>query len=46
MRGFLSQIIIGVIVTVVGTVIADSIVRGGHGRGFGAHFSGPFKSGR
>jgi len=47
MRGFFSQILIGVIVTVIGTVIANAIVRGGHGRGFHVgHFSGPREAGR
>ena len=44
MQGWFSQIIIGIIVTVVGTVIANSIVRGPGGRHFsmsGMHFSGP-----
>ena len=43
MQGWFSQIIIGIIVTVVGTVIANSIVRGPGGRHFmsGVHFSGP-----
>ena len=43
MQGWFSQIIIGIIVTVVGTVIANSIVRGPGGRHFsmsGMHFSG------
>ncbi|HVJ78210.1 MAG TPA: hypothetical protein VM620_10295 [Hyphomicrobium sp.] len=35
MRGLFSQIIIGVIVTVLGTVIANAIVGGGRG---GHHF--------
>ena len=43
MKGWMSQIVIGIIVTVVGTVIANSIVRGPGGRHFmsGVHFSGP-----
>ena len=47
-RNWIPQIVIGIIVTVVGTVIADSIVRGsGHGRFFGgSHFSGSARSGR
>ena len=45
MRNWTSQIIIGIIVTVVGTVIANAIIGGG--RGFhGGHYSGPFRSGR
>ena len=40
MRHWLSQIMIGIIVTVVGTVVANSIV-GGHARHAfpGSHFS-------
>lgn len=47
MRGWMSQIVIGIIVTVVGTVIANAII-GGKGRGFfaGSHFSGPVRGGR
>ena len=44
MRSWMSQIVIGIIVTVIGTVIADAILQGGKGRRavFGAgHFSGP-----
>jgi hypothetical protein len=39
MKNWLPQIIIGIIVTVAGTVIADAIV--GHGRytHFGGHFA-------
>ena len=42
MRGWMSQIVIGIIVTVVGTVIADAIVSARGGRHFitGSHFSG------
>jgi hypothetical protein len=42
MRGWMSQIVIGIIVTVVGTVIAHAIVEGGRGRRFigGSHFPG------
>jgi hypothetical protein len=41
MRGLFSQIIIGVIVTVLGTVIANAIVGGGRGHHFlPGHFSG------
>jgi hypothetical protein len=47
MQGWMSQIIIGVIVTVIGTVIADAVIKGMGGRGaFGGHYSGPFRSGR
>ena len=47
MRGWLSQIVVGIIVTVVGTVIAQAIVDGGRGRHLigGSHFF-PFYSGR
>jgi hypothetical protein len=47
MRKWMSQIIIGIIVTVIGTVIANAIV-GGSGKRFfsGGHYSGPFSSGR
>lgn len=39
MQGWFSQIVIGIIVTVVGTVIANEVV-GGHGRHMlpGIHF--------
>ena len=48
MRGWTSQIVIGIIVTVVGTVIANAIVGGGSGRHIvgGSHFSGPARGGR
>jgi hypothetical protein len=47
-KNWIPQIIIGIIVTVVGTVIADSIARGsGHKHFFGgSHFSGSGRSGR
>ena len=47
MRGWMSQILIGIIVTVVGTVIANAII-GGKGRGFigGSHYSGSVRGGR
>jgi hypothetical protein len=32
MRSWMSQIVIGIIVTVVGTVVADAILQGGKGR--------------
>lgn len=38
MRNVLSQIVVGVIVTVIGTVIANAIVRG-HGKTFGGYHS-------
>jgi len=48
MRGLLSQIIVGVIVTVIGTVIADAIIKAKNGRGLfgGSHYSGSWRSGR
>ena len=48
MRGWFSQIIIGVIVTVIGTVLANAVIKSMGGRGLfgGAHYSGPFRSGR
>lgn len=48
MKGWTSQIVIGIIVTVVGTVIANAIIRGAGGKHFvgGAHFSGPVRGGR
>jgi hypothetical protein len=48
MRDWMSQIIIGVIVTVVGTVIANALIRGSGGKHFygGSHFSGPARAGR
>jgi hypothetical protein len=47
-KEWIPQIAIGIIVTVVGTLIADSIVRGSGHRGFfgGTHFSAPAKGGR
>jgi hypothetical protein len=49
MKSWMSQIVIGVIVTVVGTVIADAILQGGKGRKrfFGeSHYSGLPRAGR
>jgi hypothetical protein len=48
MKGWMSQIVIGIIVTVVGTVIANAIVRGTGGKSFigGSHYSGGFRGGR
>ncbi len=41
MQGWFSQIVIGVIVTVLGTLIANSLVGGrGGGHFFPAHFAG------
>ncbi len=38
MKSFLSQIIIGVIVTVLGGFITHALVRGGHGKRAGGQF--------
>ena len=47
-ENWIPQIVIGIIVTVVGTVIADSILRGFGHRGFfgGSHLSGSARSER
>jgi hypothetical protein len=48
MKGWMSQIVIGIIVTVVGTVIANAIISGKGGRGFfgGGYHGGPARGGR
>ena len=48
MHGWMSQIVIGIIVTVVGTIIANAIIGGKGGRNFfgGSHYSGPVRGGR
>jgi len=47
MRNWTSQILIGIIVTVVGTVIANAIVGGSSRHVFGGiYFSGPARGGR
>ena len=48
MRNWMSQIVIGIVVTVVGTVIANGVVRGMGGKSFfgGGHYSGPLRAGR
>ena len=47
MRGWMSQIVIGIVVTVVGTVIANAIIGGKGSHVFGvSHFSGPVRGGR
>jgi hypothetical protein len=48
MKNWMSQIVIGIIVTVVGTVIANTIVRSSGGKGLigGGHYSGPIRGGR
>ena len=47
MKGWMSQIVIGIIVTVVGTVIANAIINGKGGKGFfgGGHYGGPSGAG-
>jgi hypothetical protein len=47
MKGWIAQIVIGIIVTVLGTIIANAVVRG-HGRHSfsGVHFSSPLRGGR
>ncbi|MFN0217612.1 MAG: hypothetical protein ACKVP4_02230 [Hyphomicrobium sp.] len=43
----MSQLILGVMVTVIGSVIADSILRGGKRGGFDrGHYAGSFRSNR
>ncbi len=48
MKGWMSQIVIGIVVTVVGTVIANAVVRGMGGKSFfgGGHYAGSPRSGR
>jgi len=47
MRNWTSQIVIGIIVTVVGTVIANAVIGGGGRHVFGgSHFPGFARSGR
>jgi hypothetical protein len=54
MKNWMSQIIIGIIVTVVGTLIANALIGGSKGKRFyggkhlygGGHFSGPARAGR
>jgi hypothetical protein len=48
MKGLFSQIIVGIIVTVIGTIVANALVTGRGGRHFfhGFHLSGPDRSGR
>ena len=48
MKGWMSQIIIGIIVTVVGTVIANVVVKSMGGKGFfgGGHYASPSRGGR
>jgi xanthine/uracil permease len=49
MRYWTSQIVIGIIVTVIGTVIADFVIKAFGGRkyaGVTPHYSGPARAGR
>lgn len=49
MQSWMSQIVIGIIVTVVGTVIAQAIISGKGARKFfggGYYHSGPARAGR
>ena len=49
MRYFTSQIVIGIIVTVIGTVLANVIIKAFGSRKHvidGAHYSGPARAGR
>ena len=51
MQSWTSQIVIGIIVTVIGTVLAQAIMAGKGGRklfggGGGHYYSGPARSGR
>lgn len=45
MQNWLSQIVIGVIVTVIGTVAAHHIIKGGKGV-FGGGYHGSWRGGR
>jgi len=47
MQGWMSQIVIGIIVTVAGTLIANALIRGNGGKHFyGGSYSGPARAGR
>ncbi len=47
MRSWMSQIVIGIIVTVIGTVIANAIIGGGKGRhAFGGGYVSGYTRGR
>ena len=49
MRYWTSQIVIGIIVTVIGTIIADLVIKSLGGRrhaAVGPHYSGPARAGR
>ncbi len=45
MKDWIPQIVIGIIVTVVGTVIANALIGGKRFTG-GSHYSGPSRGGR
>jgi xanthine/uracil permease len=47
MQSWMSQIVVGIIVTVVGTVIAHAVIKTMGGKGFsGGHYAGPQRAGR
>jgi hypothetical protein len=48
MRYWTSQIVIGIIVTVVGSVIAHAVIKGIGGKGYsgGGHYAGSWRGGR
>jgi hypothetical protein len=47
MQGWMSQIVIGIIVTVAGTLIANALIRGNGGKHFyGGSYSGSARAGR
>lgn len=48
MRNLMSQIVVEIVVTVIGTVVADFVIKGMGGRGlFGAgHYAGHVRGGR
>jgi hypothetical protein len=48
MRDWTSQIVIGIIVTVVSTLIAHAVIKGFSGRGSygGGHYAGSWRGGR
>jgi hypothetical protein len=47
MRYWTSQIVIGIIVTVVGSVIAHTVIKGIGGKSYGGgHYAGSWRGGR
>jgi hypothetical protein len=48
MQGWMSQIVIGIVVTVAGTLIANALINNGRGGKafYGGHYSGPVRGGR